>query len=80
MPNKDADPMVKADGRNKPDRDWSRELRLVSEVDPFDHDSHFSDSMRSGPEYRMYDLTIGFVGIYYGLGYLLSGKTAHSSC
>ena len=58
------DPMVRADGRNKPDREWYPEdfdwyLKWVA--------SFFilaSLAMRSaGPDYRMYDLVIGFIGI-----------------
>ena len=58
------DPMVRSEGRNKPDREWWPEnfdwyLKWAASIMIL-----ISLAMRSaGPEFRMYDLTIGFVGI-----------------
>lgn len=58
------DPMVRADGRTKPDRNWWPEdfdwyLKWVASILVM-----ISLAMRSaGPDYRMYDLTFGLVGI-----------------
>lgn len=58
------DPQVRAAGRNKPDRDWYPDnfdwyLKWVASVVVL-----VSLAMRSaGPEYRLYDLTFGVIGI-----------------
>ena len=58
------DPMVRAQGRTKPDRNWYPEnfdwyLKWAASVIIL-----FSLAMRSaGPEYRLYDLLFGVVGI-----------------
>ena len=58
------DPMIRADGRTKPDRDqypedFDWQLKWVASILIL-----ASLAMRSaGPEYRMYDLVIGFAGI-----------------
>ena len=58
------DPKVRAAGRTKPDRDWYPEnfdwyLKWVASVVVL-----LSLAMRSaGPEYRIYDLAFGVVGI-----------------
>ena len=58
------DPMVRADGRNKPDREWYPEdfdwyLKWVASILVL-----CSLAMRAvGPEYRMFDLYFGWVGI-----------------
>ena len=58
------DPMVRAQGRAKPDRNWYPEnfdwyLKWVASVIVL-----LSLAMRSaGPEYRIYDLSFGVVGI-----------------
>lgn len=58
------DPMVRAAGRTKPDREWYPEnfdwyLKWVASVIVL-----LSLAMRSaGPEYRIYDLGFGVVGI-----------------
>lgn len=58
------DPMVRADGRNKPDRDWYPEdfdwyLKWVASIFVL-----ASLAMRAaGIDYRMYDLVLGMVGI-----------------
>ena len=63
-PSRKGDPMVRAQGRTKPDRDWY--------PDDFDWYLKWAASililislaMRSaGIDYRMYDLGFGFVGI-----------------
>ena len=56
--------MVRADGRTKPDREWYPDdfdwyLKWVASVIVL-----FSLAMRAaGPEFRIYDLGFGFVGI-----------------
>lgn len=58
------DPMVRAQGRNKPDRNWYPEdfdwyLKWAASIIILT-----SLAMRSaGPEYRLYDLSFGWVGI-----------------
>lgn len=58
------DPQVRAQGRNKPDREWYPDnfdwyLKWVASVIIL-----CSLAMRAaGPEYRMYDLYFGWVGI-----------------
>lgn len=58
------DPMVRADGRTKPDREWYPEnfdwyLKWVASIVVL-----MSLAMRAaGPEFRIYDLSFGFVGI-----------------
>ena len=58
------DPQIRAAGRNKPDRDWYPDnfdwyLKWVASVVVL-----VSLAMRSaGPEYRLYDLTFGVIGI-----------------
>lgn len=58
------DPMVRADGRNKPDREWYPEdfdwyLKWVASIFVLS-----SLAMRSaGIDYRMYDLIFGLVGM-----------------
>lgn len=58
------DPMVRADGRNKPDREWYPEdfdwyLKWVASILVL-----ISLAMRSaGIDYRMYDLVFGLAGI-----------------
>ena len=58
------DPMQRAQGRQKPDRSWYPEnfdwyLKWVASVIVM-----MSLAMRTaGPEYRMYDLMLGWVGI-----------------
>jgi len=58
------DPMVRADGRNKPDREWWPEnfdwyLKWVASTFVL-----ISLAMRSaGIDYRMYDLMFGLVGM-----------------
>jgi hypothetical protein len=58
------DPMVRAEGRTKPDRQWYPDnfdwyLKWVASIMIL-----ISLAMRSaGPEYRMYDLVFGCVGV-----------------
>ena len=58
------DPMVRADGRTKPDREWYPEdfdwyMKWVASVVVL-----LSLAMRAaGPEFRIYDLCFGFIGI-----------------
>lgn len=58
------DPLVRADGRTKPDREWYPEnfdwyLKWVASIIIL-----MSLTMRSaGPEFRMYDLGFGTIGI-----------------
>lgn len=62
--NLNGDPLKRSDGRVKPDRQWYPEnfdwyLKWVASILVM-----MSLAMRAaGPDYRMYDLTIGFVGI-----------------
>ena len=58
------DPMVRAEGRTKPDRQWYPDnfdwyLKWVASIMIL-----ISLAMRSaGPEYRMYDLVFGTIGV-----------------
>lgn len=58
------DPMVRADGRNKPDRNWWPEnfdwyLKWIASILVL-----ISLAMRSaGADYRMYDLLFGSIGV-----------------